>query len=266
MKTKKTSARARTLKLRAIIMWLASGLFLIGGSFEPTTMMLALLFAYLGFRSFAQLKNERKAEEAGLAEQEAFNKYIETLKETEINITDKSVPKLDINAMPELVTITEEANLRYDKCSDFIVIAIETTGRSPLKNKVLEFAAVKFRGYEPVEYIATLINSEDLNEGAPTIEEALPSLIDFIGDCPAVVAHNMLFTSQFLYASGFDLFKSERKFYDTLKITKNFFDVENYRLETLCELYTIYCNKERHALSDCLSTGHLFKELLVDIQ
>jgi len=239
-------------------------LCLIVGFFDPTSLILAAILGYLGLRSLAHSGYEREVEKAEQVKQEVYEKHIGGLKRIDVNITDMSAAKLDINAMPELITMTRETELRYDKCSDFIVLDIKTTGRNPEKNKITEFAAVKFHDFGPVEYMTMKMDPNDMDDNAATIGKALPSLIHFVGESKTIVAHNMLFVIRFLYANGFDLFKTERKYYDTLQIAKKYFDFDNYKLETLCKHFAVYYSKEHCALHECVATGQLFEEILTN--
>jgi len=263
MKNRRQSAKSR--KRNAILFWITSALFLAVGSMEPSSLFIGILFAYLGFRSFALARYEREADLKEQKEKEAYDRFIRSLKRVEVNIADADVPKLDADNMPELVTLTREADLQYKKCSDFIVIDVETTGRDPKEHRILEFAAVKFSDYEPTEYITALIDSDETGKNAMTISKALPSLIDFIGDCDAIVAHNLSYSARFLYENGFDFFKSERRYYDTRGIAKKYFDLDNYKLKTLCGLFSIHYGDQRGALHDCIATGQLYKEILTDL-
>jgi len=259
----KRKSAAPPLNIQALLLFLTSVLFLVVGFFDPTSLILAALFGYFGFRSLAYSGYAHEVEKAKRIKQELYESSIDDLTRIDVKITDKGVPHLDMDSMPELLTIAHKAKLQYDEFSDFIVIGVKTTGRDPEKNRILEFAAVKFRDFEPVEYITTVIDPDDK---ITTIDKALPSLIDFIGECDVIVAYNMLFVIRFLYANGFNPFSAERKYYDALKIAKKYFDVDNYKLETLCKFYNIYYSKERCVLYDCVATGRLFEEMLIDLQ
>lgn len=262
----KRKPQAPQLNIQALLLFLVSVVFLIAGFFDPTSLILAVAFGYFGFRSLAYSGYKHEVEKAERVKQELYENRIDDLKRADVRAGGKGLPKLDIDDMPELVTVTRQAELQYDKCSDFIVLDVKTTGRDPERNKIAEFAAVKFCSFEPVEYITTVVNFDNKNDKVPSIGKALPSLIDFIGDSKAIVAFNMPFIIRFLYANGFDPFLVERKYYDVLKIAKKYFDMDDYSPETLCKLYNIYCSKERCALHDCVAMGELFEEMLIDLQ
>lgn len=263
MKKQKKALASR--KTTAIFLWFIAALFLIAGSMEPSSLIIGILFAYLGFRAFMLSRFEQKKELQEQQEKKAYKKYIDSIKKVEVNVTDACAARLDIGNMPELMTITRETGLQYDNCSDFTVIDVKTTGREPEEHRILEFAAVKFSDYEPTEYISAIIDPDDKSGDALTIDKAIPSLIDFVGDSDAIVAHNLSYAVRFLYANGFDIFKEERRYYDTREIAKKYFDVDNYKLETLCGLFSVYYSDQRRALHNCISAGQLYKEMLTDL-
>ena len=192
--------------------------------------------------------------------------------------------------------ITAKSNIV--KLGKFIVIDIETTGLSVAKNDIIEIAAIKYIDFKPVEIFETyvkpihginidamLVNniSESMVSDAPLLYQIIPSLQDFISGFN-LVAHNFEFDFKFLCRAGLDIISEKRKYYDTLKISqkilkkpkykydKDFeeylpdydsnYDVEDHKLETLCEYYNIYRNDEHRALSDCYDTARLFNKLV----
>lgn len=191
--------------------------------------------------------------------------------------------------------ITAKSNL--SKLGKFVVVDIETTGLSMTKNDVIEIAAIKYVDFEPVEIFETYIKpvhginaeamsvnniSEDMVSDAPLLYQVIPSLQEFISGFN-LVAHNLEFDFKFLCRAGLDIVSEKRKYYDTLKIAQKMlkkpkvkydkeyeeylpdydsdYDVEDHKLETLCDYYSIYRNDGHRALSDCYDTARLFKKL-----
>ncbi len=193
--------------------------------------------------------------------------------------------------------ITPKGNFR-----DFIVFDTETTGLSPSKCRIIEIAAVKFHDMKPVAAFQTYVNPEkeipkeatevnhinmDQVANAPTISEVLPAFESFIGSS-ILVAHNAEFDLKFIFYSGSRIFESKCKYIDTytqakrilkspkMKYDKEFeawekdydsdYDVENYKLDTLCDYYNIRIVDQHSALSDALATGKLFVKLVEEKQ
>ncbi len=97
----------------------------------------------------------------------------------------------------------------------FCVIDLETTGGSPVDSRITEIGAVKMRGgerlgtfqtlvdpREPIpHYVAQLTGIDDrLVAGEPTIEVALPALVEFMRGT-VFVAHNAGFDFGFVNAA-----------------------------------------------------------------
>ena len=93
-----------------------------------------------------------------------------------------------------------------------IVLDTETTGLDYTRERIIEFAAVRLENGKIKDEFQTLINphqhirkssiavhgiTQDMVEDAPTEEEALPKILEFIGDYP-IVAHNVIFDYSFL--------------------------------------------------------------------
>ena len=89
--------------------------------------------------------------------------------------------------------------------TDYTVIDIETTGLYSEFDEILELSAVKYRNNKMIDKFTTLVRPEEeideyitdltgiTNEmvaNAPSIEEALPKYLDFIGT-DIVVGHNV---------------------------------------------------------------------------
>ena len=179
------------------------------------------------------------------------------------------------------------------KYNEFVVLDTETTGLTPSRDRIIELAAIRFVDGMPVEKFETLINPEkeipqevtkinhidnDMVKDFPRISEVLPSFEEFVGNCP-VIAHNLEFDLKFLYYSGCSFFEEKRKFYDTLEQAQKLlrkansrheaeeeYDVENYKLATLCEYFNITIPCKHRAAADAIATGKLFLALVEEKQ
>lgn len=95
---------------------------------------------------------------------------------------------------------------------DFVVFDIETTGFSPVSNRIIEIGAVKVSGGQVVDRFSAFVNPQvpipfeiekltgirdDMVAGAPVIEEVLPQFLDFCRNC-VLVAHNANFDMSFI--------------------------------------------------------------------
>ena len=159
---------------------------------------------------------------------------------------------------------------------DYVCIDLETTGLHPKHDRIIEIGAVKVRQgkitatyqqlidpkqklEERVEML-TGISTKDL-EGAPTIQEVLPVLKEFLEE-DVLLGHRVLFDYSFLKRSFTnEKISFDRKGIDTLKLARQFVtDCESKKLESLCKHYGIIHQAHR-ALGDALATVELYQNL-----
>ena len=231
-----------------------------------------------------------------------FQKELDQIPSVNLEISDSVFKKQSVSDLNELVKytgITPKTN--FDKLGSFVVIDVETTGLSSMKDNLLEVAAIKFEDWTPVEKFQTLLNpgrhipddasevnniTDDMVASSPTFSQIVNCLSSFIGKSN-IVGHNLPFDLKFLYRHGYNFTEEKRRYYDTCEIAKktlkkpkmkwdkewgeyvvndNYdYDVEDYKLTTLCDYYRIRDNSSAHrALSDALATGLLFKCLAQD--
>lgn len=179
-----------------------------------------------------------------------------------------------------------------------VVVDTETTGLDG-HSKIVEVSAIKFsEGFVPVSCFTTLINpgcripgeavavhgiTDDMVAGAPRFSQIAGAFSDYIAG-HNVLGHNLPFDLKFLVAEGVKLCDNVR-YYDSLAIAKNTlvasyyrdwasadrgrvaeYDVENMKLETLCEYYGIKRSGAHRSLSDCFATAKVFENLIIDIK
>lgn len=184
------------------------------------------------------------------------------------------------------------------KLDEFVVIDTETTGLRKGKDKILELGAVRFVDGKPVEIFETLVNpgrpipkevteinhiTDDMVAGCPTIREVLPAFDRFVG-ASNVVGHNLDFDLGFILRAGSRMAHKKRRYYCTLEQSKKIlktpkrkwdsdinayiedtdgeWDVENRKLDTLCEYYGIVAPDAHRASADAYATGQLLLCLL----
>lgn len=100
--------------------------------------------------------------------------------------------------------------------ADFVVVDVETTGMSPIDDRMTEIAMMKVRNGELVEEYSTLVNPlmtisnfiTDLTgidnlmvQDAPTAREIMPDVAEFLQDS-IFVAHNAAFDWGFVWHSA----------------------------------------------------------------
>jgi DNA polymerase-3 subunit alpha (Gram-positive type) len=159
----------------------------------------------------------------------------------------------------------------------FIAFDIETTGISPVDNKITEIGAVKVVKGRVVDKYSQLINpqvsipsnivkltgiTDELVKEKPIIDSVLPEFIHFSEDYP-ILGHNIKFDFSFIKANALKLnLTYEKEAIDTLSIARVALkELPSRRLGCLCEYYNIeYLNGHR-AFNDAYATYELYNLL-----
>ena len=162
----------------------------------------------------------------------------------------------------------------------YVVIDIETSGLHPLRNEIIELAALKVmpgdetisfsrlvKTNAPIQENITLItgitNQRLMDEGLELMD-ALIQFLDFVGD-HTIVAHNARFDYQFIrQACKRCMLPAFTNYYiDTLSLAKRVIPGKSsYKLVDLAKLMNIEVDVQHRALADCLTTNAVYKRLL----
>ena len=133
--------------------------------------------------------------------------------------------------------------------SDYVVIDFETNGLNPKECDIIQMAAIRYRNDVKVSTFVSFVNAKTIPskvteltsitiedcQSAPTLEDLLPQLLDFIGE-DIIVAHNASFDLGFLIESIKRLNLSGRTFIyvDTLRLARQKMkEVKWYKLPIL---------------------------------
>lgn len=155
-----------------------------------------------------------------------------------------------------------------------IAIDLETTGLSPLVDRIIEVAALKITP-EGIEVFQTLINPEipipphtidihnitdEMVKDSPLIQSVLGELKNFMGDLP-VIAHNAKFDMGFIVMamqkSGFDL--SSNAVYCSCKLARHtHMEMTNHKLATLVKELNIPLVNHHRATDDAFAALKVF--------
>lgn len=157
----------------------------------------------------------------------------------------------------------------------FVAFDLETTGLTPVMDRIVEIGAVRFRAGDVFDTFQELVDPEmpisaganatngitdDMVKGQPTIDKVLPRFIDFMRqDIP--VAHHAPFDVGFLAyeISRFNLKAADRPVLDTCTIPKSLFPhASAYNLEYLVEFLNIPTGTLHRALADAEACMGLF--------
>lgn len=162
----------------------------------------------------------------------------------------------------------------------FCVLDLETTGATAADCEITEIGAVKFVGGEPAGTFQTLVNpgmeippfitvltgiTQAMVIEAPTISEALPAFLEFIGDA-VIVGHNVRFDLSFLNAAAERLGygRLANRSVDTLGLGRRLVrsEVRNLKLSSLAAHFRAPSPPTHRALDDAKATAHVFWALL----
>lgn len=159
-----------------------------------------------------------------------------------------------------------------------IVLDTETTGLDYSREKIIEFAAVRLENGKIKDEFQTLINpqqhirkssiaihgiTEDMVKDAPTEEEVLPKILEFIGDYP-IVAHNAIFDYSFLNEASLRVFKKPLRNVriDTQQMFKEVFpDLPSHGLDALTKKFNVEFTKHHRAMADTMGLALSYPNL-----
>ncbi|MCM1182068.1 MAG: PolC-type DNA polymerase III [Roseburia sp.] len=155
-----------------------------------------------------------------------------------------------------------------------VVFDIETTGFSPVSNRIIEIGAVKVSGGRIVDRFSTFVNPQvpipfeiekltGINDGmvldADTIETVLPRFLDFVGDA-ALVAHNAGFDVSFIKENAKRQgLAVENTYVDTVAIARTLLTAQaKYTLDAVAKTLGISLENHHRAVDDAECTAEIF--------
>jgi len=159
-----------------------------------------------------------------------------------------------------------------------IVLDTETTGLDYTKEKMVEFAAVRLENGKIKEEFQTLINPQqhirkssiaihgitpEMVADAPTEEEAMPKIMEFIGDYP-IVAHNAIFDHTFINEASKRVFGKEisNPRIDSQQMFKEIYpDLDSHGLEALTHKFNVPLTNHHRAMADTMGLALAYPKL-----
>ena len=172
--------------------------------------------------------------------------------------------------------IVENADDRlYD--GPVVVLDFESTGLNTGKDRIIEIGAVKLEGGEIIDDFSQLVDpgqplgpeiteltgiSDAMLQGQPKAEEALPKLLEFIGDAP-IAAHNAHFDASLMKAElkrlGMDM---SMPVLDTLAYARKLYpELKSFRLAALCKHLGVSLKNAHRAVHDARATALCLKHM-----
>ena len=163
--------------------------------------------------------------------------------------------------------------------ADYVVFDLETTGISPVSDRIIELAAVKVIGGQITDEMSTFVDphmhisagasavngiTDDMVKGAPDISEVLPEFLRFIGDLP-LAGHNIhSFDMKFIYRECENCFGMVpgNDYIDTLKIARAVLpQLPHHKLTDLAQYYQIDTRGAHRALNDVRMNQMVYERL-----
>lgn len=159
-----------------------------------------------------------------------------------------------------------------------IVLDTETTGLDYTKEKMVEFAAVRLENGKIKDEFQTLINPEqhirkssiaihgitaDMVADAPTEAEAMPKILEFIGDYP-IVAHNAIFDYTFINEASIRTTGKEIKNprVDSQQMFKEVYpDLDSHGLDALTKKFNVDLTNHHRAMADTMGLALCYPKL-----
>lgn len=150
--------------------------------------------------------------------------------------------------------------------SEYVVFDLETTGLSPLQHTIIEIGAVKVRNQQICDTFSCFVNpgtpipdavvqltgiTQEMVQDADSIEQVLPTFLDFIGDA-VLVAHNAQFDLSFLRTAaekqGMSL---KNPSLDTLELSKAMFpELSKFKLNLVVKHIGLVLENHHRATDD----------------
>lgn len=159
-----------------------------------------------------------------------------------------------------------------------VAIDLETTGLSPLIDRIIEVGAIKVTK-DGVTSLQSLINpnipippfttdihgirDEDVI-GRPSLAEFLPQFKEFIGTLP-LIAHNAKFDAGFIVFAAHQLHfeLTQNDFYCTVKASRRAFpELSNHKLGTVAQELNLPLENHHRAADDAMASLLLFNKAL----
>lgn len=163
---------------------------------------------------------------------------------------------------------------------DFVVVDLEATGAKMPPNRVIELGAYRISKGRIVDNFLTLVNPEipiprfvisltgisnEMVKSAPVFADVAPRWLDFVSDA-VLIAHNAPFDTSFLNHEIARVYPGHRMLNPhlcTVRLSRRVFPgLNNYRLDTIADHFSIAISHRHRAGSDALATAEVFLHLL----
>ena len=183
-----------------------------------------------------------------------------------------------VDDMIELVQSEIDARRLLE--TDFVVFDLETTGAKAPPCRITEIGAFRVDRGVITEKFHTLVNpempipafitsltgiSDDMVRNAPLFEDVVENLLDFLDDS-VLVAHNAPFDMKFLnheISRVYGEYRLANPCLCTVQLSRKLLpEIENHKLKTVAEHYSISLVNHHRASDDAKATAEIFVNFL----
>jgi DNA polymerase-3 subunit alpha (Gram-positive type) len=182
-----------------------------------------------------------------------------------------------------LELVQNESENRALAETDFVVFDLETTGAKAPPCRITEIGAYRVKNGKIIDEYQTLVNPETaiplfisqltgitdaMVKNAPKFRDVAADFLNFIGDS-VLVAHNAHFDMHFLNHEIGRIhtdYRVKNPSLCTVRISRRLLpNVENHRLNTLANHYSVALLNHHRASDDAHATAHIFVNLLEEL-
>ena len=202
------------------------------------------------------------------------NHYIETLDKDDPFKVIYGVEAYLVDDLSD-VAVNEKGQ---DLQGTFIVFDLETTGFSPIKDKIIEIGAVKVEKGKITERFSTFVNpqipipfkitqltsiTDAMVLDAPPIEEVLPRFLEFVGD-GVLVAHNASFDVSFIEQNcRYQDIQPDFTSVDTVAMARVLLPtLSRFKLNIVAKALNISLENHHRAVDDAGATAEIFEKFV----
>ena len=161
---------------------------------------------------------------------------------------------------------------------DFVVFDIETTGFSPIKNRIIEIGAVKVQQGKITDRFSAFVNPDvpipfeiekltgihdEMVVDAPQIDVVLPQFLEFCEGC-VLVAHNANFDMSFIMENANRLgYETDFTYIDTVPIARILLPNQaKHTLDAVAKSLGISLENHHRAVDDAEATAEIFVKMI----
>ena len=160
----------------------------------------------------------------------------------------------------------------------YVVFDLETTGFSPVKNRIIEIGAVKIYEGKIIDRFSSFVNpdvpipyriekltgiSDKMVLAAPMVESVLPKFMDFIEDT-ILVAHNAAFDISFIKENcKRQHIEFTNTYIDTVGLSRVLFPQHaKHTLDAVAKILGVSLENHHRAIDDAQATAEIFQKMM----